>query len=81
MLNSESKGKNELVNGHSHEAYFILKWPFSPVFAVRGTASYRNDATVVLSIDNVSLKEQTVYTNWGGLKGELIYDNTQFFVN
>jgi hypothetical protein len=67
----------DIIRNHSHEAYFILKWPFSPVFAVRGTASYRNDATVVLSIDDVSLKEQTVYTNWGGLKGELIYDNTR----
>ncbi len=67
----------DIIRNHSHEAYFILKWPFSPVFAVRGTASYRNDATVVLATDIVSLKRQTVYTNWGGLKGELIYDNTR----
>jgi len=66
-----------IIRNHSHEAYFILKWPFSPVFAMRGTASYRNDATVVLSTDVLSLKRQTVYTNWGGLKGELIYDNTR----
>jgi len=67
----------DIIRNHSHEAYFVLKWPFSPVFAVRGTASYRNDATVVLSTDVVSLKRQTIYTNWGGLKGELIYDNTR----
>ncbi len=67
----------EIVRNHSHEAYFVLKWPFSPVFAVKGTASYRNDARVVLATDVISLNEKTVYTNWGGLKGELIYDNTR----
>jgi hypothetical protein len=65
------------VRTHSHEAYYVLKWPFSPVLAVRGTASYRNDATVLLSIDQPSLERKTTYTNWGGLKGELIYDNTR----
>lgn len=67
----------DIIRNHSHEAYYILKWPFSPVLAVRGTATYRNDATVVLSTDIVSLKKQTIYTNWGGFKGELIYDNTR----
>jgi len=67
----------DIIRNHSHEAYYILKWPFSPVFAARGTASYRNDATVYLSTDQISLRKQTVYTNWGGLKGELIYDNTR----
>ena len=67
----------DIIRNHSHEAYFVLKWPFSPVFAVRGTASYRNDATVVLATDIVSLKQKTIYKNWGGLKGELIYDNTR----
>jgi hypothetical protein len=47
------------------------------VLALRGTASYRNDATVFLSTDRLSLAKQTTYTNWGGLKGELIYDNTR----
>lgn len=67
----------DIIRNHSHEAYYILKWPFSPVLAVRGTASYRNDATVYLSTDRVSLARQTTYTNWGGLKGELIYDDTR----
>lgn len=66
-----------IIRNHSHEAYFILKWPFSPVLAVRGTVTYRNDASVVLSTDILSLKRQTIYTNWGGFKGELIYDNTR----
>ncbi|MDT8393046.1 MAG: hypothetical protein RQ761_04335 [Bacteroidales bacterium] len=67
----------DIIRNHSHEAYYILKWPFSPVLAVRGTASYRNDATVYLSTDQVSLARQTTHKNWGGLKGELIYDNTR----
>lgn len=67
----------DIIRNHSHEAYYIIKWPFSPVFAVRGTASYRNDATVVLATDRISLAQQTIYTNWGGLKGEMIYDNTR----
>jgi len=67
----------DIIRNHSHEAYYVLKWPFSPVFAVKGTASYRNDATVYLSTDRISLATPTVYTNWGGLKGELIYDNTR----
>jgi hypothetical protein len=67
----------DIIRNHSHEAYYILKWPFSPVLAIRGTASYRNDATVVLSTDRVSLQQKTRYTNWGGIKAELIYDNTR----
>jgi Tol biopolymer transport system component len=67
----------DIIRNHSHEAYYMLKWPFSPVFAVRGTASYRHDTRVVLSTDRISLKEQTLHRNWGGLKGELIYDNTR----
>ncbi|HSG68284.1 MAG TPA: hypothetical protein VK994_06220, partial [Bacteroidales bacterium] len=67
----------DIIRNHSHEAYYVLKWPFSPVFAVRGTASYRNDAAVFLSTDQASLKRQTTYTNWAGLKGELIFDNTR----
>ena len=66
-----------IIRNHSHEVYYILKYPFSPIMAVKATASYRNDATVFLSTDQFNLQRKTEYHNWVGLKGEFVFDNTR----
>jgi Tol biopolymer transport system component len=68
---------NDIVRVYSHELYYILKWPFSPVLAVKGTLSYRNDMAVQLSTDIQYLEQPNLYRNWTGFKGELVYDNTK----
>jgi Tol biopolymer transport system component len=61
----------------THDGYYILKYPLSQVFAVRGTASLRYDRVVTLSTDVEALNKYDVYNFWGGLKLELIFDNTR----
>jgi len=61
----------------SNSLFYILKWPFSRVSAIRGTIIGRVDKSVLLSLESNSLKEPNQYGYWGGLKGEYIYDNTR----
>ncbi len=68
---------NSIVRVYTHELYYILRWPFSPVLAVQGTALYRNDLSVYMSTDVVNLSKPNQYQHLGGVKGELIYDDTK----
>lgn len=61
----------------SYQLYYSLKYPFSPVFAIKGTANVRYQKTTFLSTNEFALKEPDVEEYWGGLKGELIYDDTK----
>jgi hypothetical protein len=61
----------------SYQLYYILKYPFSPVFAVRGTANVRYQKSTFLSTNDLALKEPDLNEYWGGLKGEVIYDDTK----
>ncbi|MBN3035711.1 MAG: PD40 domain-containing protein [Bacteroidales bacterium] len=67
----------DIVRVYSHEVYYMMKWPFSPVLSIKGTLSYRNDMSVWLSTESTSLRRPNFYQNWMGAKGELIYDNTR----
>ncbi len=62
---------------HSHSAFYMVSWPFSEVLAVRGTAIYRNDMQVYLATDQVNLLKPNNYENWGGLRAEVIFDNSR----
>ncbi len=73
----EETGDFSRIRHRIHELYYILKYPFSEVFAIRGTAMVRYDKAVYLSTDPVNLLQPNVIKTWGGLKAELIYDNTR----
>ncbi|MCD4694934.1 MAG: hypothetical protein K8S16_01740, partial [Bacteroidales bacterium] len=62
---------------YSHELYYIVKYPFNRIMALKGTASFRNDNAVFLSLDVPSLSEPNYYRNWLGGKVEFIYDDTK----
>jgi len=62
---------------YSHEAFYMLSWPFSEILSVRGTAIYRNDQKVFLSTDQVNLARANEFQNWLGLRTELVYDNSK----
>ncbi len=62
---------------HTHEAFYMLKWPLNEALSIRGTGMYRNDMYVTLATDQANLEKPTVYNNWAGVKGELVFDNTR----
>jgi hypothetical protein len=66
-----------IVRLRSYQLYYILKYPFSPVFAVRGTANVRYQKQTFLSTNEFALREPDLNEYWGGVKGEAIYDNTK----
>lgn len=66
---------NSMIKTHTHEAMYILKYPFSQVLSVKGTFSLRNDRNVFLSTDYQNLLRENTYNTWGGLKAEGIFDN------
>lgn len=61
----------------SYQLYYILKYPFSPVLAVRGTANVRYQKSTWLSTNEPALREPDLNEYWGGVKGEIIYDDTK----
>lgn len=66
-----------IMRVHTHEAFYILKWPFNEALSLRGTGMLRNDMYVTLATDQINLENPNVYNNWAGVKGELIFDNTR----
>jgi hypothetical protein len=65
------------VKTTTNEGYYVLRYPLNQVFSVRGTASLRYDRTAFLAIDRLTLEMPNRYDVWGGVKGELIFDNSR----
>ncbi len=61
----------------SYQLYYILKYPFSPVLAIKGTVNARYEKYTWLSTNDAALKEPDLNQYWGGLKGEIVYDDTK----
>ena len=59
------------------EAFYTMSYPFNETLALKGTLIYRNDYKVNLPINDVSLADPNTMVNWGGLRGELVYDNSR----
>ncbi len=76
------KANNDQTNSYekvtSQQLFFILKYPFNQVMAVKGTASIRTDRMVALATDNANLQRPNDFLTWGNLKLEYIFDNTRF---
>ena len=68
---------NAVFKVHTHELFYILKWPFNEALSLRGTAKYRNDMYVASAVEQTTLELSNQYANWVGLKGELVFDNTR----
>lgn len=66
-----------LFKTHTHNVYISVARPITPVLALKGTLSYRYDRHVTLAEDLTSLITATTSQHWGGLKGEVIFDNTR----
>lgn len=69
--------ENALLKTFTHEVLGSLKYPFNQTLALKGTASFRHDNSIHLSTDISNLTEDNIVKVWGGLKAELIFDNTR----
>lgn len=69
--------EDALLKTYSHEILGSVKYPFNQILALKGTASFRHDNSVFLSTDIANLAEDNILKVWGGLKLELIFDNTR----
>lgn len=65
------------IKTYTHELLGSLKYPLNQTLAIKGTASFRHDNTVFLSTDIGNLNEPNIVKVWGGVKAELIFDNTR----
>jgi hypothetical protein len=65
------------VKTFTNELLGSLKYPLNQTLAIKGTASFRHDNTIYLSVDLKNLNEPNTVKVWGGLKGEVIFDNTR----
>ncbi len=74
----QSSGTGDtLIKTFTHNIYLSYSKPISPVLALKGTLSYRNDKNVYLATDPISLTRKDFSQNWVSLKGEVIFDNTR----
>jgi len=68
---------NAYVRHRIHELHYVLRYPFTEVFAIKGTASMQYDKSIVLALDQATARMKDQNNIWGILKGELVYDNTR----
>jgi Tol biopolymer transport system component len=65
------------LKAFTHNIYLSYARPITPVLALKGTLSYRNDHFIYLSTEAATLAHDNYTQHWGSLKGEVIYDNTR----
>jgi Tol biopolymer transport system component len=66
-----------IVKTYTHELLASVKYPLTQTLALKGTASFRHDNSVYLSTSSENLNKSNLLKVWGGLKAELIFDNTR----
>ena len=74
ILNSND---SSLFKTYTHNIYLSYAKPINPVLALKATLSYRYDRHNVMATDMTTLNYKGSSQHWGGLKGEIIYDNTR----
>jgi hypothetical protein len=70
-------GTFAIVKTYTHELLISVKYPLSQTLALKGTASFRHDNSVFLSTNSENLNKPNILKVWGGLKAEVIFDNTR----
>ncbi len=75
VINNQSD--NSLINTLSHQLLGSVKYPFNRVLALKSTATFRHDNSIFLATDIANLAEENILKVWGGVKLELIFDNTR----
>jgi hypothetical protein len=73
----ESFGTYSIIRRQSHEIHYIIKYPFSNVFAIRNAAILRLDRDIFLGTDLYNLEQPDRFNAWLTGRSELIFDNTR----
>jgi len=66
-----------IVKSTTQELFYLLKYPFSQVSAVKATLNGRIDSYNFLSTDQQNMNRKGITKYWAGLKLEYIFDNTR----
>lgn len=77
MSYESQEGENTFLKHHLHDVHYILKWPFSQVLALKGSGIFKYDNIAYRSSNLANLKKPDIENLWGGLKLELVFDNTR----
>lgn len=72
----QSTQSNSLTKWIIHELKYKVSYPFSEIFSLRNTVSYRNDKALFLATDQTSLERKNEYYHQAGFKSELVWDNS-----
>jgi len=68
---------NVMAKISTHTVKYSVKYPFSPVTALRLSLLYRNDVANILSNGDITLPVRPVFENMAGARIEYIFDNTR----
>lgn len=63
---------------NTYDAYYVMKYPITPVSSLRGTVFGRYDRSMYRAIDYASLTAEVQNELRVGLKGEWVYDHSRF---
>lgn len=61
----------------THQAKYVVKYPFTEITGLRATIDARQDRTSYYAISDQTLIKPTEYEYWGGGKLEFVLDNTR----
>lgn len=61
----------------THEAFYIIRYPFSQVDAMQFTANIRQNKSVFLSVSDNTLTKPDEFDYWASIKAEYIFDNSK----
>ena len=77
ILHKQGLDYSPFFKVQTHQAKYVVKWPFSETAGIRGTIDGRQDRTSFYAYDDVTLKKPNEFEYWGGGKFEFVYDNTR----
>lgn len=66
-----------IVKATTQELFYLLKYPFSQVNAVKATLNGRIDNYSFLSTDQANMNRKGITKYWAGVKLEYVFDNTR----
>ncbi len=68
---------SSIVKATTQELFYLFKYPFSQVNALKATINGRIDSYNFLSTDQVNMIKKGLAKYWAGVKLEYIFDNTR----
>ncbi|MBO7571892.1 MAG: hypothetical protein J6T48_07030 [Bacteroidales bacterium] len=69
--------ENNFTKTLTHEAFYILRYPFSQVDAMQFSVNIRQNKDVFYATDLNMLEKKDNYDYWGSIKTEYIFDNSK----